>query len=148
MKLFTLLTTFLFSFSACASEDVYSKYPVNDIYKGKFFKLVYDEDQMSLEYYNTTKEELAKGVGFAGRYVVTIINIPETKAIIGLVVDVETGKDYEFPHVYGVDDQMFFDAEYKKNSSVMCISHGWKKEREMNQPKCYNFKDGKFIKIN
>ena len=52
MKLITLLLTLLISMGACAKDDIFSKYPMHNIYKG---------------------------IGFSGKYVVVIIPIAGMK---------------------------------------------------------------------
>ncbi|WP_324172498.1 hypothetical protein [Sulfurimonas sp.] len=148
MRLIILLLTLLISINACAKDDIFSKYPVNNIYKGGFFELVYDENKMSLEYYNTTKKELSKGVGFSGKYVVVITALGNMKIRAGTVVNVNNGKAYDFPTIYAIDDTLEFDIKFKKDSSAICISGTDAYNGKIYKNKCYNFKEGKFIPIN
>lgn len=70
------------------------------------------------------------------------------KALVGLIVDVETGKDYQFPRPYERSDQLILDVQYKKNSSAICVSNSWKNKGTKEKAECYNFKEEKFILIN
>lgn len=148
MRVMLIFIAIIFSINLPACEnDIFSQHPVENIYNGKFFELKYNENEMSLEYYKATKEALSKGVGFAGSYVIVMIPIEGMKALVGLVVNVETGEDYQLPRPYERSDQLTLDVQYRKNSSVICISNSWKHKNIKEKPECYNFSNGEFVPI-
>lgn len=147
MRLITLFLTLLISITACAKDDIFSKYPVNNVYQGKTFNIVYDKDEMSESYFYLTKKALSKGVSFSGKYVVVITAPGNMKIRAGTIINVINGNTYDFPTVYAIDDTLDFDVKYKRDSSVICISGIDAYSGESYKNKCYNFKKGKLLPI-
>jgi hypothetical protein len=93
----------------------FAEYPVADRYAGPIAEVDLESHAVAKQFYTHHKNALAKGVNFAGKYVISEWDFTNI-GLMFAVIDAETGRVYPFPYV--VD----WDYDFRIDSSLIIIN--------------------------
>jgi hypothetical protein len=92
----------------------FEQYPVKEVYTGKIAPLDLNSNTIAHDYRTTIRDDLSKGVNFAGHYVISEFKFTGFGTKIG-ITDVYSGKVYSFPYVANTG------LKYTSTSSLLII---------------------------